>query len=305
MALQPESIFALRDDGDLRARAYDDDYKATKEAIKELFDTKVMQYTDLSIIKQLYKYAFLNRNSLEKVLATSLKPKLQKPKYTSNIDLLYHNGAIIKYEYGNQNDYITFYGLSAGSYDYMKTYYNRVAVTHHPVKDPYEIETTYPVSRILERLSLNQWHINLLTSYTGAIQEEGYFQKKRYYRTKAYLPSFFRIKGSEEKFSVFSIPYPKDKRDLEQFGRRLLKVGEMMQRNGNHHATIVILCESIRQIERAYYVLWSIIELRSIHPVFAIDLHTAHSNGLEWLYEMKQNAKGVTNLDTIDFHVFD
>ena len=301
---QPEtvSIFSYKKDGQLTSRIYDHDFYAQSDEIKEWIDTRAFGYVELAIIKALYKYAFLNIHSLETVLSVMLQPRLQKPKYAKNIDLLYRKGVIVKYTYKTAASELVFYGLMPGAYEYIRTYYKKYPRTHRTVHDPSDVEEVYSIPQILERLSLNQLHINLAVNYRDCIKKEVYYSRMRYYLTRFFFPSVIQIKA-KERLTVFSLVCPKDESGMETYLRRLTTLTMALDTNGRDKTLLLIACESIRQIERSYATLTNIHELATLTPIYTIDLHTAHADGLEWLYEFRTGSGDQLSLESYDIHL--
>lgn len=301
MLAEKTSPFQIIPDGTFIVKEFDNETGRDSERLEELMG-KEYGIIELLIIKALYKYQVLNRYNLEKVIDLSLENRLKKPKYVSNIKALEKRGFICQADYCvdfNDTQRTTLFFLSRGSYEYMRKNYPKKPVTYLPHNEEKIIDFGR-IAEIMERMSLNQWHINMLCNYS--IKDEGYYGKRRVGLNKVWLRSHMRVRTNKGKYlTVIAIPAVKDQEQIEDTLAELAKIGEKTAEIGKEALIIVLLCDSVRKIEKLAELIF---QKSKIQPtvLYAVDMNTAELPCLTNLYQCKQES-GITKLDNYEIGI--
>lgn len=262
-------------------------------AVIKKFDSKEYGIVELLIIKALYKYGVLNKYNLEKVINCKLKPELQKPKYDNNIRNLVQQGAIqmLMYNIGSETQLVV-YALMSGTYSYMRKKYSKFPHTSAAPVMQERIDEAEKVAAIMERLSLNQWHIGITSGYINDIYQELYYMKKRFGLKRIPVQSYIELKigdgtGVKKNVGLIGIPYAKDTATTEKMMQTIALMQIMNDAvTSRTHCLPVIICESLAAMEKAGNELRKID--KNVNPLFSIDRNNTNRDSLKWLYEYKQ-----------------
>lgn len=250
--------------------------------------------TDLLILKALYKYQWLNAFNIEKYLNAKLKNKLQKPTYQSNIKKLVRQGAVeaVRYcdnEHPKANEpELVIYCLPPGSYLYIRNTYSQLPVTYRYEERDYNIAENITDSDIMERLSLNQWHIEMLSKFKENIKEERYFERIKCGTKKEKFLSYISIKSSADrwrsKITFAAIPGAKTESSIKKMEFYLAKACKALQESSRENAFSVITCSSLAQMTEINKRIRDDRLQLDIMPVYVLDRNTANGTQMNAIY---------------------
>lgn len=271
---------------------YEDGIFDKKVDIQKCFDTKKYDIRDLLILKTLMKYEFLNIFNLERAVNDSLKGKLKKPSYRHNIDKLLYDGAIVSYSYegdkhseqGSAENTI-FYGLTPAAHEFLRKKYPTMPVKYKPVKSLTDLCERYSIESILEKLSLNQWHINVAISLKQNIKEEAYYGKRRFHFSSEFFRSYFRIRTSDnESLIVIGIPAGKNEENFARMTEEIVFIDNAIKKVDKVRALVVIICDNIEKSKDCALKIKKALEFEDAMPLFTEDTYTMENQGLQNLY---------------------
>ena len=261
---------------------------AAEEEIDVLLKTKVYDITELIIIKELYKYKYLSINDIKKLLSIKLKPKLQKPKYTGNINKLIRYGHIKKAEYIVEEERgITVYFLTNAAYEFCRRKYINKPVTYEGIID------TSDISEILTRTSLNQFHIDTLVTKASVITKETYYGRRKMGVRKAKFRSCIEIQSQEGKYCIVPVVYGKTGR-INDVVSEIEAIDQVMSQCTEKIYPIII-CSSIQEIKEAFERIDACVETPS-QTTFALERDCAIGNVLSKLFLVEREGPNITYL---------
>lgn len=174
---------------------------------------KSVEYGDyeISIIKALYRFQFLNLFNINRYMKWQFPDR--KDNYEINVSKLYDDGVLNAYVGENVIEdsgmVLKVYTLSKGAYEYMikrhtKTYsYNSVSKSTTP--------------EILEKLSVNQYHISFIAN-NSVKYEMPYYQKEFREMGSVVIPSYIKYRGR----TYIGIPLYRN--DVAEFMNKIIKV---------------------------------------------------------------------------------
>lgn len=224
-----------------------------EEYIRKHFDDGTYGIVELAILKSLYKYVFLDKKTLSEAVNGILKPKLQKPDYSRNINNLI-GIAISKIEYsdpgaGKKVAEITVYHLTTPAHDFIKGKYPKYK---HYMRKKKRALTMYDQSYIKERLLVNRWHLHMLTQYR--CKKDIYCGKKTFTAGTISIPSYVYI-DEYEKLIVIAVAYPREGADFSHreklFYEKIREVRKVTTYSVSEKILLVILCHSTHDIDAA------------------------------------------------------
>ena len=254
-----------------------------KNDISKMFDTNRYGKIELLIIKSLYKYEYLSINDLKKILSHKLKPSLQKPKYTTNINLLLREGHIAKAIYKTEKETgITIYFLSETTYLFIRQKYKNKQVTYDG-----NITLDKPCD-VLEKIAINQFHIDVLVTKAEKIKKETYCSKRLLFKRRMYFPSNIEIKLDKGTCQLIAIPYGK-KESIKELVSQLEKIDEIAVSQHICKMYPIIICSSIESIKEAYKRLDMCVETPP-QTMFVLERDCAIGNVLSKLITIEKEG---------------
>lgn len=252
--------------------------------IGELIDNNRYGIIELTIIKELYKYKYLSMNDIKKLLSIRLKPDLQKPKYTSNINMLLIHGHINRAIYKSDEDEgIVIYFLSDVAYEFCKRKYPNKQVTYQGKIVLQDIQ------EILERVAINQFHIDVLASCEKLIKKETYHGRKRIGKRKIKFASNIEVKLSKTLCQLVPISYGKTDK-INELVSELEKLDDICIEERNNIIYPIIICSSLEQIKVAFNRIDACVEAPP-QTLFALERDCAIGNVLNKLYAVYKDGK--------------
>lgn len=272
-----------------------------ENVMKEAMERREFGIIELLIVKALYKYMVLNRKNLERAVDIKLDRKLQKPNYITNIRHLREKGILFKMRYGDEDEAngCEFYSLTAAGYQYMRVYYAGLPVTYDVGSHNERNVKRENLPAIMERLSINQWHINLLRNYGDKICSEAYYSKKRLGYRKAWFQSNVRIKTQAGSVALIALPAGKTEDDKKDLFDTLIRYSDLIGKSENKAAAFIVICESKGEIGRITKYLEKSRTLHDVELLFAVDLNINKQPALEMLYTCMVEQQRVS-IDTFE-----
>lgn len=278
---------------------------AREVEVESRFMLKEFGITELLILKALYKYQWLNYHNLEKYLNVHLKNSLQKPKYDSNIKRLLKTGAIVSIQYAkteapeSDRNRLVIYMLGKGAYSYMRNNYQNLAVTYRCDEESLHYASGLKEADVLERMSLNQWHIEMLSSYSDQVKEEAYYSKKRIGFKKDKMLSYIAVrKGKcEEKkrMSFAAIPGARSEENIAKMEYHLKKIDRVISESGKKDVLIVITCATMAHIRLLNERILKDNAIGGLLPVYVLDNDTSEGTQMDglYMYETDEQMNGI------------
>lgn len=256
------------------------------QTLKKKISNGTYSNIEILILKILYKYQYLNEYNIRRELHIRLPKKLHKPKFDRNLKDMCKDGTLIRYtlKKDEKNNQII-YTLSKSAHTYVKKIYKTEIQRYSTPKDYSDIDT----SSILEKLSLNQWHISVREMIGKNIKEEVYYQKKKISNREVPLISMFRIKPqnkNKKNVCVLAIPIYKTEESYNNFIKRLININYLKNESRHKYSGIitVVPCESTIKMQEAYKRINKIKQLRNTNIVFTLDKTTTQNDCFEWLF---------------------
>lgn len=262
-----------------------------EEYIKNKFETREYTIVELCIMKALYKYVLLDKKTLALAVNLQLKPRLQKPHYERNIQAMLGK-AILKGKCQMQSEHMsiqserTIYYLTIAAYNFMRAGYKHMQVTQRVPEGVTDILKKYGEGQIRERIAINKWHLNILTEYD--YKTDIYYSKSRLFLKKVLLPSHIKIGQKRETTSIIAVAYPRETETskkntaLQKMMKTLSELDNALKYMDKANVIVVVLCESILQMEEAYKAV-SRIE-QSAKLLYVLDADVAAGVGMKRLY---------------------
>jgi len=249
-----------------------------------------------AIIRVLTRYRVLNKKAITDAVNKMLPIPRQKPNFDKEVGLLFEGGYLKKYHYKNiQNGRgnIVAFTLTEKGIHYAKE--KQMRFSYNPLRD----NQRYSTAAILEYLTLNLWHIRILTSYENSVRAESYQLITRVQDEKnTIIPSCITLENEEwtllQRFSIAAIPYIKA--DVEEsrgtFLNTLLAINAFFNLNKKMHrlSFIIILVDSFQQMEEASRMIYSFTPLRKLQVYYAIDEFVNDEEPLKWIYEVDRTT---------------
>lgn len=254
--------------------------------IRSKFEIREYGIHERAILKALYRYQFLNKHNLEVAIGQDIGKRAAKRDYRKNIDVLLRAGVIKRFEYGPENEdaKLYFYALTHQGYGYMEKFQKKEPRTHKAAKSEYS-SSPGEVERMLEHLALNQWHLSVKEAHATDILREAYYQRTRFTFLKAYFRSMVMLQYRNRKLCVVATVYPKSKETLGPFLRELLHIEHVCaDTRQQDNMLLVVVCESLKQIEQAYLQIAKVEALDHLTPLFATEIIKDGIEDLDCLY---------------------
>lgn len=257
---------------------------------KEYLNNIDKKGTEKQIIEILYKYGVLTKMCIKKAL---LLAKCNVKRDISNtLKRMQQDGALITYERRENRHVTVLYALSM--------FIREEIENSDKNRQRLKLEKTMP--DMLMRASLNQWHIGILQAYQGKISEERYYSKKRWQYKSGFFLSCIKIKSGQDNMTLLGLPFAKTKESIKRTILYLAKMTTCIETSASLKNLVVVMVESLQQMESAYKMIISIREFSLIEPFFALDVNTKSENTICWLYACEID-RGAFHYDT--YHLDD
>jgi len=243
----------------------------------------------ISILNVLYKYKVLNKKNLERVLninrgstwKMNMLPRtlkmLRKAEYIEALGI--HKD--------NEKDYhIVLYKITKSGADLINKEY-RAELLDMTDKE------------MLQRASINQWHIGIIKNYKSILLESKYFHF--FVEGSNPVPSVITIKTTNKGakkgiLNIFTYPAPREDADIQPFFKEVLKLhAHLLTEVKYRPAIIIVLCENEAH---ASWIAWHTNKYRQTRPFYMLysqDLIADTENALENLLSCDLNEEGIVH----------
>lgn len=256
------------------------------KTITEKFEKKAYRNTEKTILYILTKYRYLTTPLLNILLEYSDYITRKKNNYSSNIKELTEDGALQKLRLSRPGEVtkeeVVVYTLSPAAMAYISGMDTIIQKNFPPIR----------TAKILESLSLSQWHIKILSEYTDWIKKDvfkGNITNPRR-KTAIHVDSYIKIKPTEGVFkrkdvSLFATSWTKE-HDIARVVNEIVQINQYMQENSGffRHIIIVVITESLDAIKTAYRRLTEYSDMIALHLYFSTDEDCTYSHLLNRLY---------------------
>ena len=260
------------------------------EKLKEFFTTHKYGQIEQIILLTLDKYKYLNNANMEYILSLKLPSARQKKSYQNNLRQMVKDGVLGCYKLG----------FDTTSKNTLCAYYNLEVVSEY-LEKPKRILSRSDCT-ILERLSLNQWHIHAEQSKN--VQRAEYYPKFDEENEVYKIPSLLSIPLIPEKRQNKNCPtayigaYPAPKGVLTEenellFAKRLHNALSLLCKRKNSHefGAIVLICDSKEQMKQLAGILEKYEELDEDCILYILDLYTQKNEPLKHLYHCRKKKQ--------------
>lgn len=251
-------------------------------SLKDAFQSKRYAVIEKNILQILVKYEVLNRFNIEKLLnkLCKLPVRLRKIDYSEYLQTLVEDGFVERFQLDNGNEFMKstmiVYRASKEVYEYLNC-------------DGYRSDTEWiaDTGSILEKLSLNQWHISIVANYSEYVKEEKYKVVLGSNILDSYIllrpdTSYFR----NSRIGFYAVSFSKTDERLDVFLEKVSTLHAYMKQKSKitDICFLIVTCESMQNIEFAYQAIQSYPSFKFLQVLFVLDVNTSRSNPLEWLY---------------------
>ena len=173
-----------------------------------LINTKRISIIEIDILRALYTFRYLNIYNLNRYLKTVLPDYITKTDFSYNVKRLYELGYLYKHTFYYKGDDEVYSDHAEQhvlvAYSLSKEAYHFVAVSNscyktYSFKNPEEeTDNATLTSRILEHLSLAQWHISVISNDKAGykVDYQAFMLKKSGRGIYATYPSFIKVNVS-------------------------------------------------------------------------------------------------------------
>ncbi len=239
------------------------------------------------IIFLLKKYGFMNLHMLQRTLNMGRHRTINAKK---SIHKMQQSGVVKKYtissiEDGPDNDIYTL--SEAGIAAYREKNRTKSIYRYDMTNIPY----------ILENLTAAQWHISMCLD--GKAKDVALNKRINTSAGITVIPSLTRYWtrfGHNSYVCGIPMTKGKSKKDLAMFVARIVYLCTYFRENMDRYPSVimVIICESMRQIEDISVLLGSVRETREITLLWSIDNTTTEDNPMSMLYDVIREEGSTT-----------
>jgi len=252
--------------------------QCTRDEIKYKFKKGIYGSHELAVMEVIYKYGYINRFNIERVLRSILPSSNSRPNYKNILRQMIEDEVVEKYCY----DATFLYALTNAGEQYMQS--KRYTKT----PDINVIDKKQHSARLLEIASMAQYHISIISSLNNRMgeTEERFYNMCSINNNNIMLPSYINLKGTRKSICLVAMPASKD-RDGMKFMDLLnycdktlfstLPVNRVMM-------VVVIVCTGTSEIISIGKFISRTNIINNITPIYALDSNTAKVKGLKWVY---------------------
>lgn len=264
------------------------------EDISKFFSDKTYGRVEKEIIRTLFTFHYVTKNTLRKYLDKRLK-EFKRNNYDSVINQLQTDGVVERYSYGQ----INLYTLSSTGREYILSQPKEVG--KRKIEEPKE-----SIAGILECASLAQWHISLLCG-EDKVTSSHFMEIMQYGNYSVYTRSHVELWKNKYHYTIHSFCIPKVKENLEEFLLSLAAHRHALSGNKPKKGYIkdirlyVLVAENHEQIEHMAKILKGRDELKSSEYYFVLDAYTNETKGLDLLHLYSKDRKE-GHLKTLEFN---
>ncbi len=290
-----------------------DVYDNPEKQLRFFINSKRFSIIEIDILKALYTFRYLNIYNLNRYLKELLPGYISKEDFSYNVKRLYENGFLYKHTFfynGDDEVYsdhaekhiLVAYSLSKAAYHFVAL--SNSCYKTYSFKDPLEEKDNSSLtSKILEHLSLSQWHISVITNKnTGyKIDYSAFMLKKSGRGIYATLPSFIKVdlsgmrngstgpfKRSDNIISLIALPIVKNLNSsaaIGHFFRRLLRIRGCVADNPGLFVNplFVFLCDTEKSAADFIKLLKKYEDTKDIPFCFCIDENTKDDCSLQMI----------------------
>lgn len=253
------------------------------------------------VLKTLNKYQFLNKKNIETCMAIT-NTNSWKSKNLSKVLKMLRKGEYI-YAFTTKKGSeepaysLVLYSLTKKGSSILKE--NGIALKHDTVYEPPVKKED--ISLILQKASLNQWHINVLFHYKNNLKQHKYygFNAKN---NKNSVPSMVTIKHfktvngkkQQENISLFAFAAPRKEEEIVPFMVEILKLQNYLVSQDRYRPALTIaVCENMAH---AAWLSWKANHYRQTRPFFllySLDIATNANSLLANLYSCATDEEGL------------
>lgn len=247
------------------------------------------------IMRVLKKYSLLNRQSILKALQLNNRNNWKTERLPKTLKALRRSGLVDMYQMGGRPEdeqALSVYQLSEDGFQYLE---NEKEIINPAVS----IANT---QECLTRLTLNQWHINLLYILENNVQNA--FYDSFVVKDGKTVPSMVKYnrsgrtgehKGLKESISLFAYPAPHKEEYFEEFMLQIIASYEFLIEHPLYRpAIIILLCENMNH---AAWVSWKLNKVKEMRPlnafIYALDIMTKKEKMLSFLYSCDADEEGM------------
>lgn len=268
------------------------DCTISKEDIEKLFTSNEYMQHEYDCMRVLYQYQFLNLYNFNR--ATRLLSTQPKKSYQNNIENMYFQGVLDCYRYKEGDSSLKAYSLSRAAYQYMAESKKQLRKTYF-----YHHQEDITTAEILEKLSVNQWHICVCEGYREKIVKE-YAHLKVSYRDHGAvtIPSIVQIKTiaprGKKLLTIVTLPLHKDETCIGDFLGKLLRLTGYLSENSTRFPNPIFLCcaESTKEATDTLNLIRGVPELADLTIGYVLDISTKESYPLEWINYCRYTDEG-------------
>lgn len=270
--------------------------------------TVEIKANESAILRVLTKYRVLNKKNITDAVNRMLPEHRKKPNFDKELNILYDGGYVKKYSYkdaksGRGN--VVAYTLTEKGLCHARD--KHLNIPYVPLTD----DKRYSTAAILEYLTLNTWHLKILSCYPEYILSESYQLPSRVQDEKnIIIPSCIMLKNEAwsllKQFAVAAVVYKKSDTETATgvFLNTLLSINAFLNQNKKIHklSFIILLVDSFQQMEEANNLIYSFEPLQKIQVYYAIDEFINDEEPLRWIYEIDKsvNTKKAVKYNLID-----
>ena len=257
---------------------YENDSKIEKTTIKGRADN-ISSPGEKPLATALYKYGFMNLDVMKKNIANTGHKRLDVAK---TLEKMQKQGKVEKYTvwHGGDRANLDIYTLTSEFEETLGK--SRDSIYKKDMKDiPY----------ILENLALCQWHNSLLSSIRAST-EIMYNQTKCCTCGFVVVPSVIRIKVGKCGVHLCAVPVNRNNhlKNLKNFVVNLVRLNRYFEENQGKYRSylIVLLCESVSQIEDLVKLLSVMKETKEMDLLYTIDMATYSGEPLDSIFRVER-----------------
>ena len=231
------------------------------------------------VITALHKYGFMNKNLIQKNLIIYGHKKINAGKVLLKMQ---KQGKIRKYTISHDESSLADLDIYTLNDDYRQMGKREQADYKRDMQD---------IAYILENMALCQWHNGLLSN-SFRCKEILYNRIKYCSAGSVVIPSIIKVKM--ERKSIYLCAVPENRANtaesLRAFIIKLIFINQYLADNRSMYPSylIVLIGESIKQIEERAKLLSMMKETREMDIIFTIDMATSMDDPLKNIYNIRR-----------------
>lgn len=265
-----------------------DNYEVNKNNTWDEAEPSIGKF-GLNILCGLLRYRILNKPNIEKYIQIKHKNSWKVTNLDATIKKLINSGLVVSYSIkDNEADILIVYCLSTDGIEYL----NEINISNTTM--PNGIEMIKDTSDALKWLSLNQYHIGILSQLKNKVIEQSYNQfVADTTDLKRIVPSYVRypLKRKKEEqttiiINLFAWMAPRNGDNINTFLEDILRAHQFVVEYRKYkNAIFLIICQSEKTAESLAHQMVFIRQMRPIEDIlFTIDEITNRENFLETIY---------------------